>query len=206
MSLFSQTPDFDFIGRRWYAVALSTAIILAGVVVVVIRGGLPFGIDFAGGTLLVLEFEQSTSENDVRDVLSAIEEKGVRQSGNSGQGIQIRLPQSGPEVGTSLEAGAEEVISILEGSGLGEFEVISRELVGPVIGAELSRRGLNYLGSPPTRGERAGMGSPTVRRHRSVEILFSREVLASCWNSGIGPRYRIRISHVHEYRTYKIGP
>ena len=146
MSLFSQTPDFDFIGRRWYAVALSTAIILAGVVVVVIRGGLPFGIDFAGGTLLVLEFEQPTSENDVRDVLSAIEEKGVRQTGNSGRGIQIRLPESGPEVGTSLEAGAEEVISMLEGSGLGEFEVISRELVGPVIGAELSRRGLNAFG------------------------------------------------------------
>jgi preprotein translocase subunit SecF len=143
MSFFSQQPRFDFIGKRWYAVGLSLVIIVVGVALVVSRGGLPLGIDFSGGTLLVLEFEQPTVEDSVRDALAAMDDKVVQQYGDTGNGILIRLPQSGPEQGASLEAGAEQVVSILESSGLGEFEVISRELVGPVIGQELQQRGIS---------------------------------------------------------------
>ena len=143
MSLFSQEPNFDFIGRRWYALALSLLIIAGGVAMLVSRGGLPLGIDFSGGTLVVFEFAQPTSEAAVRDALVSVEEKVIQQYGTSGGGILVRLPQSGPEVGMSLEEGAQAVLSTLEGAGLGDFEVISRELVGPVIGEELQQRGIN---------------------------------------------------------------
>jgi len=143
MSLFSQQPRFDFVGKRWYAIGLSLVVIVAGVALVVSRGGLPLGIDFSGGTLLVLEFEEQTAEDAVRDALVAMDDKVVQQYGDAGNGILIRLPQSGPEQGTSLEQGAEQVVSTLESSGLGEFEVISRELVGPVIGQELQQRGMS---------------------------------------------------------------
>jgi preprotein translocase subunit SecF len=72
-----------------------------------------------------------------------MDDKVVQQYGDTGNGILIRLPQSGPEQGASLEQGAEQVVSTLESSGLGEFEVISRELVGPVIGQELQQRGIS---------------------------------------------------------------
>ena len=143
MSFFSKQPDFDFIGRRWYAVAASLLVIVAGVVTIVARGSLPLGIDFAGGTLMVLEFEERVTEDAVRDALAAVDEKVVQQYGDSGGGVLIRLPQGGPEQGTSLEEGAEQVVSTLESSGLGVFEVVSRELVGPVIGEELQRRGVS---------------------------------------------------------------
>ena len=143
MSFFSKQPDIDFIGKRWYAVAGSLLIILVGVAVIVARGGLPLGIDFSGGTLMVLEFEQAVSEDTVRDALVEVDEKVVQQYGDSGGGILIRLPQSGPEEGTSLEQGAELVVSTLEASGIGAFEVASRDLVGPVIGEELQRRGVS---------------------------------------------------------------
>ena len=67
----------------------------------------------------------------------------MQQYGDSGAGILIRLPQAGPEEGTSLEQGAEQVVVTLEASGLGAFEVVSRELVGPVIGEELQQRGIS---------------------------------------------------------------
>jgi len=143
MAFFSEEPKFDFIGKRWYAVAVSMVIIVIGVVAIVARGGLPLGIDFSGGTLMVLEFEQPMPEESVRDALAALDEKVVQQYGDSGGGVLIRLPQAGPEQGASLEQGAEQVIEILEGSGLGTFEVISRELVGPIIGQELQRRGIS---------------------------------------------------------------
>ena len=41
------------------------------------------------------------------------------------------------------EEGAQAVVSILETAGLGDFELVSRELVGPVIGEELKQRGIN---------------------------------------------------------------
>ena len=67
----------------------------------------------------------------------------MQQYGDSGGGVLIRLPQAGPEQGASLEQGAEQVIEILEASGLGTFEVVSRDLVGPIIGQELQRRGIS---------------------------------------------------------------
>jgi preprotein translocase subunit SecF len=143
MALFKQ-PRIDFVARRWQAFGLSALVVVAGIVVLFTRGGLPLGIDFSGGSLIVLQFEQPTGEGAVRDALTSVEEKVVQQYGEAGDNeVLVRLPLSGPEVGASLEAGANEVVDALRASSLGEFEVISQELVGPVIGQELQRRGIN---------------------------------------------------------------
>lgn len=143
MALFKE-PRIDFVARRWQAFGLSALVIVAGIVVLFTRGGLPLGIDFSGGSLLVLQFEEPTGEGAVRDALASVEEKVVQQYGDAGDNeVLVRLPLSGPEVGASLEAGANEVVDALRASSLGEFEVISQELVGPVIGQELQRRGIS---------------------------------------------------------------
>ncbi len=143
MALF-KTPRIDFVGLRWQAFGLSALVVVAGIVVLFLRGGLPLGIDFSGGSLIVLQFEQATGEGAVRDALDSVEEKVVQQYGDAGDNeVLVRLPLSGPEVGASLEAGANEVVDALRAGNLGEFEVLSQELVGPVIGQELQRRGLN---------------------------------------------------------------
>jgi len=55
----------------------------------------------------------------------------------------IRLPMIGTdEEGTSLEAGSRAVVDALTKADLGTFEVINQELVGPVIGADLQRKGI----------------------------------------------------------------
>lgn len=144
MSLFQKQPNFNFLAWRWQALTLSLALIIAGVAVLVTRGGLPLGIDFSGGTLVVLEFSGSTSEDTVREALVSVEgEKIVQQYGGvDANQIMVRLPQTGPEVGTSLEDGARAVRTALNESGMTDFEVVSQELVGPVIGQELRQRGI----------------------------------------------------------------
>ena len=144
MRLFQTEPNFDFVGKRWYAMALSLAIIAGGVAMWATRGGLPLGIDFSGGTLIVLEFEAAITEAEVREALGGVEgEKVVQQYGAASDNqIMVRLPQTGPEEGMSLEEGALAVRSALEGRAASGFEVISQELVGPVIGAELRQRGI----------------------------------------------------------------
>ncbi len=143
MALF-KTPNIDFVGLRWPALALSVLIIAVGLAMTAVRGTLPLGIDFSGGSLIILKFEQPAGEGPVRDALASIPEKVVQQYGDiSDNEVLVRLPISGPEEGSSLEAGANEVIAALEGGGLGNFEVVGQELVGPVIGQELQQRGIN---------------------------------------------------------------
>ena len=124
--------------------ALSLLVIAGGLVMLVARGGLPLGIDFSGGTLIVIEFQEPITEDAVRDALVGVEgEKVVQQYGDAqANQVMVRLPQTGPEVGTSLEDGAEAVRATLQASGVGSFQVVGQELVGPVIGQELRRRGI----------------------------------------------------------------
>ena len=141
---FSKEPNFNFIKWRWHAMALSLAVIGSGIVMLVARGGLPLGIDFSGGTIVVLKFERAMGEDLVRDALATVEgDKVVQQYGDSDANeVMIRMPQIGPEEGSSLEAGALAVVAALESSNLGTFEVMGQELVGPVIGQELRQRGI----------------------------------------------------------------
>ena len=140
-----KNPQFDFLKWRWPAVGLSIVIIVAGAVTVAMQGGLALGIDFSGGTIVIVQFDNPVTEDDVRAAIGGIaSEFGVQQYGPAVDNeVLIRLPQSGPEEGTSLEEGANAVVAALGQSSVGGFTVISRELVGPVIGEELQSRGVN---------------------------------------------------------------
>ena len=48
--------NFDFLRWRWHAVVLSWVIILAGVGVIMTKG-MPRGIEFAGGTAVISQFD-----------------------------------------------------------------------------------------------------------------------------------------------------
>jgi preprotein translocase subunit SecF len=141
---FLTNPDFNFTRWRWHAIALSVIVILAGLVTVISRGGLPLGVDFEGGTALVVEFAQPTDEETVRAALRPLNvESVVQQFGNpSERQILIRLPvMQAAEQGTNLGEGAQRVEDALRAANLGTFTVISREIVGPVIGEDLKQKG-----------------------------------------------------------------
>ena len=143
MALFNN-PNYNFIKWRWHALALSATIIIAGFAYAATRG-VPLGIDFSGGTLMVVQFERPVSDDEVRNALvAAIPGEQVIQSYGDASANQklIRLPMMGSEEGASLESGARAVVDALTKANLGKFEVINQELVGPVIGADLQRKGI----------------------------------------------------------------
>jgi preprotein translocase subunit SecF len=144
MAIF-KNPNFDFLRWRWPAVGLSMLIIVSGAVAAAMQGGLALGIDFSGGTIVILQFDAPTTEDAVRGAIGGVvDEAVVQQYGDAiGNEIMVRLPQSGPEEGTSLEADATAVVSALQQSGVGSFTVVGQELVGPIIGQELQRRGVS---------------------------------------------------------------
>src|SRR5688500_2212283 len=144
MQILSNT-NYNFIRWRWHALALSTLVIAAGVAIIVSRGGMPMGIDFSGGTIVVVKFDQPVTEQQVRGAVDPIPgEEGVQQYGDAGDNgwlIRRARPQ-GRERGANLEAGSQQILDALTKAGLPSYEILSREIVGPVTGADLQRRGL----------------------------------------------------------------
>jgi preprotein translocase subunit SecF len=143
MQLF-KNPNYDFLRWRWHALALSTLVIAAGLALMFSRG-VPLGIDFSGGTIVIVRFQNPTSEQSVRDALETMPgDKVVQTFGDPGANeILIRLPQV--EEGVSDEAlgeAARDILAALDKANLGSRELLSTEVVGPVVGADLQRRGI----------------------------------------------------------------
>ena len=139
-----RNTNINFVRWRWHAIALSCLVILAGVAGM-IRGGLPLGVDFSGGTIVVVQFESAVSADDVRGVVDVFPGDEVVQRYGPPEDNEwlIRLPQiEMEEQGAALGEGAARIVDALEGSALPAFEVLSTEVVGPVVGADLQRRGV----------------------------------------------------------------
>ena len=144
MGIFDN-PNYDFIKWRWHALAFSALVVLGGLAFVISRGGLPMGIDFTGGTIVVAKFEAPVNEDAVRRALDATPgEKVVQSYGDPADNqVLIRLPlEQAQEEGASLEQGAQAVVKALSAAGLPKFEVLSQEIVGPVIGRDLQLKGI----------------------------------------------------------------
>jgi preprotein translocase subunit SecF len=101
------------------------------------------GIDFSGGTLMVVQFQQPVEEDAVRDALDAIPgDKVIQPYGTAAENQWlIRLPQVEQE-GDDLERGGQDVMAAFQAANLGQFEVLQRDSVGPVVGRDLQLKGI----------------------------------------------------------------
>ena len=143
MQIFDN-PNYNFIRWRWHAIALSLVVILAGIGMMATRG-VPLGVDFKGGSILILKFDQAVTEDAVRTALQSIPgEKTVQKYGAAdAHEILIRLPQSVErEEGALLEKDVKAATDAVAAANIGKFEVVGTEVVGPVVGAQLQRKGL----------------------------------------------------------------
>lgn len=139
MQIFTNA-HYNFTRWRWHAIILSLVVIGAGIAVMATRG-LPLGIDFSGGTAILVE---GAPETEVRRALDPMPgEKVIQQYDDpSKQQVLIRLPQiEGDETEGRLERQSQQIEQALKSAGL-NTSIIRRELVGPVIGADLQRRGI----------------------------------------------------------------
>jgi preprotein translocase subunit SecF len=146
MHFFHKT-NFDFLRWRWHAVILSWVVILAGLGMIGTRG-MKLGLEFAGGTAVVAEFDQDASIDSVREALNRNYPEGGRDAivqvyGDPGQHrVMVRVPQVGGEQGESLSKVAKSVEDALRKGNLPPFKVGQTEIVGPAVGKELTEKGL----------------------------------------------------------------
>ncbi len=92
----------------------------------------------------MVKFEQAVAEDAVRGALEGVPgDKVIQPYGDAAEHEWlIRLPQAGEEDGAGLEQGAQAVLGGLQAANLGSVEVLSQEIVGPVIGRDLQLKGI----------------------------------------------------------------
>ena len=142
MELIKNNLNIDFVGHRRIAMAISGVLIVLSLLLVWARGGLNYGIDFSGGVLVHVRFQQARSVGDIRDALSTIGlgESDIQDFGSGSTEFLVLLPvEKTVEV---QDAGSRVSSTLVEKFGAGSFEVLRVELVGPRVGAELRERAI----------------------------------------------------------------
>ena len=130
-----KNPNHDFIGKRKWAYIVSIAITLISLGSLAVKGGLRYDIDFTGGTLIQVRFEQSPAIAKIRTALATIQlgDSIIQQFGDPREYI-IRMPL--------VAVGSEEISRRVQAAlgadpSLGKFEIRRVEFVGPQVGREL---------------------------------------------------------------------
>lgn len=141
MQLIRADTRIDFLHYARAASVLSVAVILLGAATLWYRGGLNYGVDFAGGTIVHVKFSATTDAAGIRSVVSetGISDITVQDFGQNGDEFLIRIPKS--------ETGAENYSNRIRerlqiGFGPEAFDVRRVESVGPRVGRDLRRKGI----------------------------------------------------------------
>ncbi len=138
MEIIKLKSEINFMGKSRYTLMLSGLLIVAGILSILFHGGLKYGIDFSGGTLIQLRFESAPSLKSVRDGLSALKLEGSTiQEFGSPKDILIRIEKSEEKleaIGAKVQKQLEETLKI---KGITVERV---EIVGPKVGKDLREK------------------------------------------------------------------
>jgi len=137
-----KNPHIDFLGKAKYAIALSVLLIAAGVSWVA-SGHLRYGVEFSGGTQLILTFQSTPEIDRIRDAVTKVSPGAVIQTYGDAKAnkVLVRIGEEAPEA--DLDAPARAVRQALADSyGQNPILESSSEIVGPIVGAELRQKAI----------------------------------------------------------------
>ncbi len=134
--------NLDFVGKRRFFIALSTAINISALVLLWFVG-LNYGVDFAGGSLVQVRFTQETNANAIRSALAPLNlgDITIQDFGKVGQEYLIRFAKA-KEVG-SIGKLLEQALAKRYGANVAK--VVRVETVGARVGRNLRRDGISAV-------------------------------------------------------------
>lgn len=144
----SSNRQIDFLGKRKIAFFFSGTLFLASLVSFMVKG-LNLGIDFTGGSVYELHYDQAVDLDGMRLTL---EQEGFADANlqhfGSSQDVLIRLK---PVEGLAQKELAARILNVANGSQLQPGEMRRQEFVGPQVGQDLFDNGglallLSFLG------------------------------------------------------------
>jgi len=141
MEIFKRDTVFDFMGKRLPFLGISAILVIASLFLLFTKG-LQLGIDFSGGTLIQVQYEQKAPIQNMRDLLGADKrfEKAVVTKFGSENEVIIKIPTTTSSLGKDI---GDEIRAILKPTG--KYEIRRVDMVGPKVGNALQEKGLTAL-------------------------------------------------------------
>lgn len=130
---FFRNTNINFLGKRQLFKYVSLSLIVIGIVGTILVG-IPFGIDFTGGTEVAIQFSEPISIDDLRSAIEQTEYKGseIKSYGTENQYL-VRIQTFGETEKISnaiLDAVAKQFPNV-------EASILKSDVIGPRIGKEL---------------------------------------------------------------------
>ena len=131
--------NINFVGRRRAFFLFSAALLVVAVALYFVKGGFNYGVDFTGGTLLQVRFEEPVGVAGVRAAIEAVGEGGASIQQDDRGDFLIRVRAREFEGGESNFAAMvrDQFEAAFPGN---QFEVLREETVGPRISGELQSK------------------------------------------------------------------
>jgi len=133
LKIFQKTPSFNLMRKSRIALVFSVLLIIASISSIAIKG-LNFGLDFTGGTLVEVGYQQSADLNKMRNRLAkAGFSDAMVQNFGSSKDVLIRLA---PRENTSSQSLGDKILAALKIDDA-NVKMRRQEFVGPQVGDEL---------------------------------------------------------------------
>lgn len=143
-SFIRHDTKIDFVGMRHKAYVISIALIVVGLLSMAFKGGLNYGIDFAGGAIVQIKFDRPVADDTLKKSLSGAELPGlaVQWFGEGDTEYLIRISHSGNATDTIRDAVTKALTANIPDA---KFVVQRLEMVGPKVGADLKSKAVEAL-------------------------------------------------------------
>jgi preprotein translocase subunit SecF len=141
--------NIDWLGKKWYFLAFSLVFSVAGVLSLLFWHGLPLDVDFHGGTLVRVKFDQRP---DVDRIRVATDKAGIHdariQTYGQAQNNEVIIALSQRDTKeSSLDVGRAAILNALNTNyPQNHADLRSVEIVGPQVGAALRNQALLATG------------------------------------------------------------
>ncbi len=114
---FFHEPNIDWMGRKWWFISASMALLVAGMISIAVRHGLLYGIEFRSGTQVMVKFAKAPDIGAIRKQLASQNWKGAsiqRIGATSEDSVMIELPlEKGATAGEALDTGKAAIVKAL---------------------------------------------------------------------------------------------
>jgi preprotein translocase subunit SecF len=119
---FFRNPNIDFLGKKWYFLAFSLVFSVAGIFSMLFWHGIPYGVDFRGGTLVYVKFAQAPDNNAIRAAMdrAGLHNARIQSYGSAGSN-EVLIDVSEQETSEqALDRSKTQIINALESNAPGD--------------------------------------------------------------------------------------
>jgi preprotein translocase subunit SecF len=142
MRLFAKA-NYKFLDQRKKAYGVSIVGVVIGLLSIALHGGLNYGVDFTGGTLFQVQFDQEISAADIRGALGEVGLTNIQVQDFGGDDEFLIRTAEFLEGDRELADRVDE--SLNSRFGESSYQVVRVEAVGPKVGGELRQRAIGAV-------------------------------------------------------------